>query len=61
MATIAAVAIAAPQFTSRRQEYRSELGACYYIEVSRQVLNIIWVHINHVRRLGRDQSLLGLE
>ena len=33
ISTIAAVGIAAPQFTSRRQEYRSELGACYYIEV----------------------------
>ena len=32
LATIAAVALAAPQFSSR-QQYRSQLGPCFYIEV----------------------------
>jgi len=41
MATVAAVGIAAPQFTSRRQEYRSELGACFYIEIVLIVFNLL--------------------
>merc|ERR1719350_2073925 len=48
MATIAAVAIAAPQFTSRRQEYRSELGACYYIEIVLIVFNLLLVILSYL-------------
>jgi len=48
MATVAAVAIAAPQFTSRRQEYRSELGACYYIEIVLIVFNLLLAVLSYL-------------
>ena len=48
MSTIAAVGIAAPQFTSRRQEYRSELGACYYIEIVLVVFNLLLAILSYL-------------
>lgn len=48
ISTIAAVGIAAPQFTSRRQEYRSELGACYYIEIVLVVFNLLLAILSYL-------------
>jgi len=48
MATIAAVAIAAPQFTSRKQQYVTELGACYYIEIVLIVFNLLLAVLSYL-------------
>ena len=41
IATIAAVLISIPQFLLRKQEFTTEPGACYYIEVALVFINIL--------------------
>ena len=40
IATLAAVLISIPQFMLRRQQYHTEPGACYYIEIALIFVNI---------------------
>merc|ERR1719220_1987019 len=41
IATVVAVLISIPQFTIRKQQFVTELGACYYIEICLIFLNLL--------------------
>jgi len=48
IATIVAVLISIPQFTIRKQQFVTELGACYYIEICLIFLNLLLTVISYL-------------
>ena len=63
IASLACVLISVPQFTERNQRYITELGACYYIEVSHrkrdEQLSTFSVDLPHIRQPPPHSSVLS--